>query len=57
MSKELSILTMIRLDTELENCIGKLADAQKRQDFVEFLVYEQELNDIMNEIKCLGDNQ
>ena len=55
MSKDLSILTMIRLDTELENCIGKMVDAQRRQDFTEFLVYEQELQDIMQEIESLGE--
>jgi hypothetical protein len=55
MSKDLSILTMIRLDTELENCIGKMTDAQRRNDFTEFLVYEQELQQIMNEIESLGE--
>lgn len=55
MSKDLSILNLIRLDTELENCIGKMTDAQYRQDFIEFMVYEQELQDILNEIESLGD--
>lgn len=56
-TNELNELTMIRLDTELENCIGKMTDAQRREDFIEFLVYEQELQDIMNEIETLGDTK
>ena len=55
MNKDLSILNLIRLDTELENCIGKMTDAQRRQDFVEYLVYEQELHDIIHELETLGE--
>lgn len=48
---------MIRLDTELENCLGKMVDAQRKQDFTEFLTYEQELQNIMREIENLGGEQ
>lgn len=57
MNKELSLLTLIRLDTELENCLGNMEHCQKTQDFIGFLTYEQELNKIMNEIENLGGEQ
>lgn len=55
MNKELSLLTLIRLDTELENCLGNMEHCERTQDFIGFLTYEQELNKIMNEIQTLGD--
>lgn len=57
MNKDLSLLTLIRLDTELENCLGNMEDCQRKQDFTGFLSYEQELNKIMAEIENLGGEQ
>ena len=57
MNKELSLLTLIRLDTELENCLGNMEDCQRKQDFTGFLTYEQELNKIMQEIQNLGGKE
>lgn len=55
MSKELSMLTLIRLDTELENALGFREAALKSNDFSEFLVWDNEVINIVKEIECLGD--
>lgn len=55
MSKELSMMTLIRLDTELENALGFREHALKCDDWSEFLVWDNEVNNIVKEIESLGD--
>lgn len=55
MNKELSLLTIIRLDTELENAMGNFTHAMKTNNITEMIVWENELYTILNEIETLGD--
>ena len=55
MSKDLSFINLIRLDTELENAIGYREAALKSQDLVEYIVWDNEMNEIINEIQNLGE--
>jgi hypothetical protein len=55
MSKDLCYLTLIRLDTELENAIGFREAALKNQDICEYIVWDNEMNNIIKEIEMLGD--
>jgi len=54
MSKDLSLLTLIRLDTELENAIGFREHYLKLDDFKLFAVWDQEVENILDEIIRLG---
>lgn len=53
--KELSMLTLIRLETELENAIGFREHALKTQNFNDYIVWDNELTNIVKEIESLGD--
>ena len=55
MSKDLSFINLIRLDTELENAIGFREAALKAQDMVEYIVWDNEMMNIIKEIETLGD--
>jgi len=55
MSKELSLINLIRLDTELENAIGFREAALKAQDICEYIVWDNEMNNIIKEIEMLGE--
>jgi hypothetical protein len=55
MTKELSMMTLIRLDTELENAIGFREAALQSQDMVEFIIWDNEIMNIVKEIESLGD--
>ena len=55
MNKELSELNVIRLQTEMENCIGFMTHAQRTNDFNEYLRWDVELNNIIREIESLGE--
>ena len=55
MSKELSMMTLIRLDTELENCIGFREAALKAEDMAEFIIWDNEMMNIIKEIESLGE--
>lgn len=55
MNKDLELLTLIRLDTELENAMGFREAALKNDDFAQFIIWDNELNNIVKEIESLGD--
>jgi len=55
MSKDLSLINLIRLDTELENAIGFREAALKSQDICEYIIWDNEMNEIINEIQNLGE--
>ena len=55
MSKDLSLINLIRLDTELENAIGFREAALKSQDLVEYMVWDNEMINIIKEIESLGE--
>jgi hypothetical protein len=55
MNKELSMMNLIRLDTELENAIGFREAAIRSEDMCEFIVWDNEVNNIINEIENLGE--
>ena len=57
MNKELSLLTIIRLDTELENALGNFTHAMNTNNFTEMIVWENEMHNILNEIETLGDTK
>lgn len=55
MNKEFSLINLIRLDTELENAIGFREAALKNQDINEYIIWDNELNNIIIEIESLGE--
>ena len=55
MSLELSELTLIRLQTELENAIGFRDYYLKQEDFVQYNVWDTEVDSILDELIKLGD--
>lgn len=57
MNKELSLLTIIRLDTELENALGHYTHALKNNDLGELIVWDNEIASLLNEIEFLGEQE
>ena len=55
MSKDLSFINLIRLDTELENAIGFREAALKNDNWAEYITWDNEMNNIIKEIESLGD--
>jgi len=55
MSKDLSFINLIRLDTELENAIGFREHALKTQNINEYIVWDNEMINIIKEIEMLGE--
>ena len=56
MDKDLSVLTMIRLDTELENAIGHRDYYLKKDNYKLYAVWDQEVENVLEEIRKLGAN-
>jgi hypothetical protein len=54
MNKDLCDLTIIRLDTELENAIGHRDYYLKQNDIHNYAVWDQEVETILDEIMNLG---
>lgn len=54
MNKDLSELMLIRLHTELENAIGFRNHYAKINDLVKYVVWEHEVEEIINDIERLG---
>ena len=54
MNKDLSELTLIRLNTELENAIGYRDYYLKRDDYLQYHVWDLEVENILEEIRILG---
>jgi hypothetical protein len=52
---ELSLLAIIRLDTELENAIGFREYYLKQQDLHQYAVWDQTVDDIITDIIKLGE--
>lgn len=57
MDKDLCELTLLRLDTELENAIGHRDYYLKKGDFKSYAVWDQEIETILDEIIKLGGLQ
>ena len=55
MLKELNEMNIYRLDTELENAIGYREYYLKTNDIVNYAVWDQEIETILDEIIKLGD--
>lgn len=55
MNKELCELTIIRLQTEMENAIGFREHYLKTGDVKLYNVWDQELDNIIDQILHLGD--
>lgn len=55
MSMDLSELTLIRLQTELENAIGFRNYYLTQNDFVQYEIWDSTLDDIITEIIKLGE--
>ena len=53
---ELSLLAIIRLDTELENAIGFREHYLNQQDLVQYAIWDQTIDDIITDIIKLGNN-
>ena len=56
MNKDLCELTIIRLQTELENSIGFSEYYLKQNDYLQYHVWDLEIENILNEIIKLGSN-
>ena len=54
MSLELSELTLIRLQTELENAIGFREHYLKKDDIIQVVVWDNEIANIIDQIVMLG---
>ena len=54
MDKDLNELTIIRLDTELENCIGHREYYLKKENYKMYAVWDQEVENVLEEIRKLG---
>lgn len=54
MDKDLCELTLLRLDTELENAIGHRDYYLKRGDFKSYAIWDQEIESILDEIIKIG---
>ena len=54
MSKELCELTIIRLQTELENAIGFREHYLKTDEYKLYSVWDQEVSNILDDIMELG---
>lgn len=54
MSLELSEITLIRLQTELENAIGFREHYLKRNDIVQVIIWDNEIVDIIDQIVEMG---
>ena len=57
MDKDLCELTLLRLDTELENAIGHRDYYLKRGDFKRYAIWDQEIETILDEIIKIGGMQ
>ena len=55
MNKDLHILNLIRLDTELENAIGHRDYYLKTNDIHSYAVWDQEVESVLDEIMNLGE--
>ena len=55
MTKELSELILIRLQTELENALGYREHYLNIEDYVLYNMWDIEVDHIIDEIKSLGD--
>lgn len=55
MSLELSELTIIRLQTELENAIGNREHFLRVQDYNLYHMWDEEVEQILDEIRRLGE--
>lgn len=55
MNKELSLINIIRLDTELENAIGFREHYLKINDFKLYAIWDQEVEHILDQIRELGE--
>jgi hypothetical protein len=54
MNKDLSELTLIRLNTELENAIGYREYYLKCDDYLQYHVWDLEVETILDQIRTLG---
>lgn len=55
MNKDLHMLNLIRLDTELENAIGHRDYYLKINDIRNYAVWDQEVESVLDEIMNLGE--
>ena len=55
MNKELCELTLIRLQTEMENAIGFREHYLKIGDYNLYHLWDEELDRVINDIMTLGD--
>lgn len=55
MNKELCELTLIRLQTEMENAIGFREHYLKIGDYKLYHLWDEQLDNIINDIMRLGD--
>jgi hypothetical protein len=52
---EISLMAIIRLDTELENAIGFREHYLNQQDLVQYAIWDQTIDDIITDIIKLGE--
>jgi hypothetical protein len=57
MNKDLSLTTIIRLQTELEYAIEQREHFLKIDNFLMYEVWDQDVYDITNQISRLGDSR
>jgi hypothetical protein len=55
MNKELSMMTVLRLQTELEYAIEQREHFLKIDNFLMYEVWDQDVYDITNQIRRLGE--